>query len=101
MHRKTIEPAGIVVPCSSIGASAVRGMIGMLGSIRMVSSVALATRTSAPCRPPDCDQSAAGYLTTGRIVTGDKQIRDHGHGFGVVQTLPVRLGSAQSGDEIV
>ena len=26
MHRKTIEPAGIVVPCSSIGATAVRGM---------------------------------------------------------------------------
>src|ERR1700712_2451456 len=46
------------------------------------------------------DQSAAGYLTTGRIMTGDKQIRDHGHGFGVVQTLPIRLGSAQSSDEI-
>ena len=47
MHRNTIEPAEIVVPCNSIGASAVRGMIGMLGSRRMVSAAVLASRASS------------------------------------------------------
>ena len=46
-------------------------------------------------------QSAAGNLTPGRIMAGDKQIRDHVDRFGVGQALTVCLGGEQCGDEIV
>ncbi len=45
-------------------------------------------------------QNAAGYLAPGRIVAGDKQVRDHVDGFGVGQALTVCLGGTQCSDEI-
>ena len=98
MQRNTIEPAGIVVPYNSIGATAVRGMAGMLGSRRMVSAAALASRTSSSCTPGEFiavlqgHQNAAGDLTPGRIVSGHKQIGDHSDGLAVGEALAVGLG---------
>jgi len=47
------------------------------------------------------DEDAARNLTARRIVSCDKQIGDHRHGFCVGETLAVRLGRQQRGDEVV
>ena len=49
---------------------------------------------------PQGHQGAAGYLATGRIMPGDKQVGDHVDGFGTRQALTVSLGGAQCRDEI-
>src|SRR4051794_580895 len=46
------------------------------------------------------DQSAAGNLTPGRIMAGNKQVRDHIDSLCVGQAFTVRLGGKQRGDEI-